>query len=287
LPDAGPDLPPLREIIARHGLDARRSLGQHFLLDLNLTRRIARAAGDLTQGTVIEIGPGPGGLTRSLLEAGAKHLIAIERDARCVTALGELAAAYPGRLEIVAGDALAIDAASLGRAPRRIVANLPYNISTALLVRWLVQAKEFESFTLMFQQEVAKRLAAAPGGKDYGRLTVLTQWLCEVELLFNIAKEAFVPPPKIVSTVARIRPRPQPLAPGLDRVAASGYRGGLRPAPQDAALEPAHPGSRASEPARGDRHRADLAGRGAHDHGVLCARARVCGRERSGGAYFP
>jgi len=202
----------LRDVIARYGLDARRSLGQHFLLDLNLTRRIARAAGDIAHGTVIEIGPGPGGLTRALLELGARRIVAVERDERCVAALGEVAAGYPGRLKIVAGDALAIDAAAIGKPPRRIVANLPYNISTALLVRWLEHADAFESLTLMFQREVAERLAARPGGKDYGRLSVLAQWLCEVELLFNIAKEAFVPAPKIVSTVVQLRPRPKPLA---------------------------------------------------------------------------
>lgn len=209
--EAQPSLPPLREIIARYGLDARRSLGQHFLLDLNLTRRIARAAGDLSQGTVIEIGPGPGGLTRALLENGARHLIAIERDARCVAALGELAAAYPGRLEIIEGDALEIDAATLGEAPRRIVANLPYNISTPLLIGWLGRIAAFESLTLMFQREVAARLAAPPGGKDYGRLSVLAQWYCEVTLLFNIDKQAFVPPPKITSALVRLQPRTVPL----------------------------------------------------------------------------
>lgn len=212
MPEPPSDLPPLREIIARHGLAARRALGQRFLLDLNLTRRIARAAGDLSQGTTIEIGPGPGGLTRALLELGSGRIIAIERDARCVAALGDLGAAYPGRLEVIEGDALAIDASMLGAAPRRIVANLPYNISTALLLRWLAHIRAFESLTLMFQREVAVRLAAAPRSKDYGRLSVLTQWLCEVELLFNIAKEAFVPPPKVTSTVIRLTPRSQPLA---------------------------------------------------------------------------
>jgi 16S rRNA (adenine1518-N6/adenine1519-N6)-dimethyltransferase len=211
-PGAGPRLPPLRDVIARYGLDARKGLGQHFLLDLNLTRRIARAAGDLGRGTTIEIGPGPGGLTRALLELGARKVLAIERDVRCVAALSELAAAYPGRLEIVAGDALEIDAAALGTAPRRIVANLPYNISTPLLTRWLAQAAAYESMTLMFQREVAERLAATARSKDYGRLSVLTQWLCDVALLFDVAKEAFVPPPKITSTVVRLTPRPTPLA---------------------------------------------------------------------------
>jgi 16S rRNA (adenine1518-N6/adenine1519-N6)-dimethyltransferase len=201
------DLPPLREVIARHGLDARKALGQHFLLDLNLTRRIARAAGGLGRGTTIEIGPGPGGLTRALLELGARHVIAIERDQRCVAALDELVAAYPGRLDIIAGDALETDAAVLGNPPRRIVANLPYNIATALLLRWLANIAAFESLTLMFQREVADRLVARPRSKDYGRLTVITSWLCDVEVLFNVAREAFVPPPKVVSTVVRLTRR--------------------------------------------------------------------------------
>ncbi|HLI12454.1 MAG TPA: 16S rRNA (adenine(1518)-N(6)/adenine(1519)-N(6))-dimethyltransferase RsmA [Alphaproteobacteria bacterium] len=227
MPDPSHLLPPLRDIIARHGLVARRSLGQHFLLDLNLTRRIARAAGDLTSGTTIEVGPGPGGLTRALLELGAAHVIAIERDARCIAALGELAAAYPGRIEAVEGDALALPAAALGQPPRRIVANLPYNISTALLLRWLGEIGGFESLTLMFQREVAERLLAAPGGKDYGRLSVMTQWLCQVERLFDIGKEAFVPPPKIISTVIRIVPRREPLAEAarddLERITAAAF----------------------------------------------------------------
>ncbi len=209
---APPSLPPLREVIARHELAARRALGQHFLLDLNLTRRIARASGDLARGTTIEIGPGPGGLTRALLELGAARLVAIERDRRCVEALGELAAAYPGRLEILEGDALAIDAARLGGPPRRIVANLPYNISTALLLRWLATIEAFESLTLMFQREVADRLVAKPRSKDYGRLSVIIQWLCEAEPLFNVSRDAFVPAPKVTSTVVRLRPRARPLA---------------------------------------------------------------------------
>jgi len=212
LPEPARELPPLREIIARHGLLARRALGQHFLLDLNLTRRIAGAAGDLSQGTTIEIGPGPGGLTRALLELGAARVVAIERDPRCVAALDGLADAYPGRLEVIEGDALAIDAAALGTPPRCIVAKLAYKIATALVVRWLARIREFTSLTLMFQREVAARLAAAPHTKEYGRLSVLTQWLTDVELLFNIARKAFVPPPKVLSTVVRLRPRAQPLA---------------------------------------------------------------------------
>jgi 16S rRNA (adenine1518-N6/adenine1519-N6)-dimethyltransferase len=208
-------------------LAARKSLGQHFLLDLNLTGRIARAAGDLSLGTTIEIGPGPGGLTRALLEAGARHVIAIERDDRAIAIQRQIADAYPGRLEILPGDALAIDAASLGEKPRRIVANLPYNISTALLIGWLRRADAFESLTLMFQKEVVDRLAAGPGCADYGRLSVITQWRCDVRPLFNIAREAFTPPPKVVSTLVRLSPRSEPLAPALmetlERVTAAAF----------------------------------------------------------------
>jgi 16S rRNA (adenine1518-N6/adenine1519-N6)-dimethyltransferase len=221
------DLPPLREVIAAHGLSARKSLGQHFLFDLNLTGRIARAAGDLSVGTTIEIGPGPGGLTRALLDAGARHIIAIERDDRAIAIQQEIASAYPGRLEILAGDALATDAAALGTSPRRIVANLPYNISTALLIGWLRRADAFESLTLMFQKEVVDRLAASPGSGEYGRLSVITQWRCEVRPLFNIAREAFTPPPKVVSTVVRLVPRSEALSPArmetLERVTAAAF----------------------------------------------------------------
>jgi len=208
-------LPPLRETIARHGIAARRALGQNFLLDLNLTRRIARAAGDLAGITVVEVGPGPGGLTRALLETAAERVVAIERDPRCIAALAELAAVHASRLTVVEGDALAIDAANAGGAdgrPRAIVANLPYNIATPLLLRWLRQIDAFASLTLMFQKEVAERLAAAPRRHAYGRLTVITQWLCEVRLLFDIPPQAFVPPPKVTSTVVRLVPRPTPIA---------------------------------------------------------------------------
>jgi 16S rRNA (adenine1518-N6/adenine1519-N6)-dimethyltransferase len=200
-------LPPLREVIARHELAARKALGQHFLLDGNLTDRIARAAGDLATGTTIEIGPGPGGLTRSLLRSGAVRVVAIERDRRAVAALADLATAFPDRLEVREGDALELDLASLGEAPRRIVANLPYNVATPLLIGWLRQARAFESLTVMFQKEVVDRLAAKPRSKAYGRLSVLTQHVCEVTPLFDIAASAFVPPPKVVSGVVRLRPR--------------------------------------------------------------------------------
>ncbi|WP_417820518.1 16S rRNA (adenine(1518)-N(6)/adenine(1519)-N(6))-dimethyltransferase RsmA [Terasakiella sp.] len=204
-------LPPLRDVIAKYDLAAKKSLGQHFLLDLNLTGRVARAAGKLSQCTVIEIGPGPGGLTRALLAEGAKKVIAIERDQRPIAALQEIAAAYPGRLEIIEGDALTIDPASLCDGPRKIVANLPYNISTQLVLNWLENITEYECLTLMFQKEVADRLAAQPRTKDYGRLSVLTQWLCDVRLDFNIKPTAFTPPPKVMSTVATLVPRDKPL----------------------------------------------------------------------------
>jgi 16S rRNA (adenine1518-N6/adenine1519-N6)-dimethyltransferase len=224
---ADPALAPLIDVIRRHGLEPRKSLGQNFLLDQRLTARIARATGDLDGINVVEIGPGPGGLTRALLEAGAAKIVAIERDARCLPALNELASCRPGRLEIVSGDALAIDAASLVPAPRRIIANLPYNIATPLLIAWLRQAGAWQALGLMFQKEVAQRLAARPGGKDYGRLSVLTQWLMQVSPAFDIPPGAFMPPPKIVSTFVTFRPRPAPLAPAdfaaLERVTAAGF----------------------------------------------------------------
>jgi 16S rRNA (adenine1518-N6/adenine1519-N6)-dimethyltransferase len=220
-------LPPLREVIARHGIVARKSLGQNFLLDLNLTGRIARAAGPLEHATIIEIGPGPGALTRALLAAGARRIVAIERDERCLAALGEIAAADPGRLELVAGDALTLDPAELADPPRKIVANLPYNIATPLLIGWLNRISEYESLTLMFQREVAERLTAMPQSKSYGRLSVLVQWLAEPQILFDIPPRAFVPPPKVTSSVVRIVPRPEPLAPAdqptLERVTAAAF----------------------------------------------------------------
>jgi 16S rRNA (adenine1518-N6/adenine1519-N6)-dimethyltransferase len=201
-------LPPLRETIAKHGLDARKRFGQHFLLDLNLTRRIARAAAPLDEGTTIEIGPGPGGLTRALLLEGATRVVAIEVDPRALGVLAELEAASDNRLQVIEADALRIDPASLGPAPRRIVANLPYNISTALLVRWLQSVDELADMVLMFQKEVVDRLVALPRTKDYGRLSVLAQHVCEVKKLFDVAPSAFVPPPKVVSSVAQLTPRP-------------------------------------------------------------------------------
>ncbi|MEQ8507030.1 MAG: 16S rRNA (adenine(1518)-N(6)/adenine(1519)-N(6))-dimethyltransferase RsmA [Rhodospirillales bacterium] len=207
-----PDLPPLRDVIRDHGLGARKSLGQHFLLDTNLTGRIARAAGPLNGVNVIEVGPGPGGLTRALLAQDAAAVWAVEKDSRCIAALTDLQTAYPNRFHIVEGDALKTDIAGLTPAPRAIVANLPYNVSTVLLLQWLHQIDAFQRMVLMFQKEVADRLTAQPGTKSYGRLSVVTQWLCDVRPLFNVSKQAFTPPPKVASTVVELIPRKKPLA---------------------------------------------------------------------------
>jgi 16S rRNA (adenine1518-N6/adenine1519-N6)-dimethyltransferase len=208
-------LPPLREVIRRHELSAKKSLGQNFLLDLNLTGRIARAAGPLDGVTVIEVGPGPGGLTRALLAEGAKRVIAVERDERAIAALEEIAAHYPGRLTIVAGDAMEFNAAPhLDGGPTRVVANLPYNIATALLIGWLTAEPWppwYDRLTLMFQREVAERIVAKPGSKTYGRLSVLTGWRAEAKILFDISPSAFVPPPKVTSSVVQLIPRATPL----------------------------------------------------------------------------
>jgi 16S rRNA (adenine1518-N6/adenine1519-N6)-dimethyltransferase len=208
-------LPPLREVIRRHGLVAKKSLGQNFLLDLNLAARIARAAGPLAGVTVVEIGPGPGGLTRALLGLGAAHVIAVERDARAIAAVQEIAALDPDRLDVIAADALGFDPTPrLPPGPVRIVANLPYNIATALLVAWLSiepWPPWYDSAVLMFQREVAERIVAAPGSKRYGRLSVITQWRCEARILFDVNAAAFVPPPKVTSSLLRIVPRAAPL----------------------------------------------------------------------------
>jgi 16S rRNA (adenine1518-N6/adenine1519-N6)-dimethyltransferase len=223
------DLPPLREVIARYDLRATKSLGQNFLLDLNLTARIARAAGDLRAVTVIEVGAGPGGLTRALLAAGAKRVIAIERDRRCVLALSEIARCYPRRLTVVEADALRTDMAGLPEPPARVVANLPYNIATPLLVGWLrvePWPPFYDCLVLMFQREVAERIVAGPGSKAYGRLGVLAGWRTEAELLFDVDPRAFAPPPKVVSSLVRLKPRVAPLtcdAGALERVAAAAF----------------------------------------------------------------
>lgn len=204
-------LPPLREVIAEHGLRAKKELGQNFLLDLNLTSRIARVGGSLEGVRVIEVGPGPGGLTRALLAEGAREVIAIERDPRALPALAQIAEAYPGRLTIIAGDALEMDYRTLADGPTRIVANLPYNIATPLLIGWLSLdpwPSFFESLTLMFQREVAERICARPGEDPYGRLGVLAGWRTDARIAFNVGRQAFVPPPNVTSAVVHLLPKP-------------------------------------------------------------------------------
>jgi 16S rRNA (adenine1518-N6/adenine1519-N6)-dimethyltransferase len=221
------ELPPLRQVIERYGLRADRRLGQHFLLDPAILRRIALAAGDLSGLTVLEIGPGPGGLTRALLATAASRIIAVERDARCTAALAELAEGANGRLELIQADALTIDLADLAPGCVAIVANLPYNIGTALLLKWLDEMDRVESMTLMFQREVAERLVASPRSRGYGRLSVLVQWLCEARLVMHLPAGAFLPAPKVASSLVRLTPRPSPLAPAarpaLERVLAAAF----------------------------------------------------------------
>ena len=223
-------LPPLREVIERHGLAAKKSLGQNFLFDLNLTRRIARTAGTLEGFTIVEVGPGPGGLTRALLMEGATKVIAVERDERTLPALAEIQAAYPGRLEVISADALEVDWASVIKGPAKIVANLPYNVATALLVGWLTPKEWppwFSSLTLMFQKEVAMRIAAKAGDDAYGRLSILSQWRCEATRMFDVNKSAFTPPPKITSSIVHLVPRASCEPPCkmefLERVTAAGF----------------------------------------------------------------
>jgi 16S rRNA (adenine1518-N6/adenine1519-N6)-dimethyltransferase len=223
-------LPPLREVIASHGLSARKSLGQNFLLDLNLTRKIARCAGSLQDCDVLEIGPGPGGLTRALLMEGARKVVAIERDQRCLAALAEIARLNPTRLEVIEGDALAVDPTPLLTAPIRIVGNLPYNIGTELLVRWLTPPAwppYWTSLTLMFQKEVAERIVARPGSKAYGRLSILAQWRCDARIVLEVPARAFTPPPKVTSAVVQIVRLDQPRFPAepeaLNRVVAAAF----------------------------------------------------------------
>lgn len=223
-------LPPLGEVIRAHGLVASKRLGQNFLLDLNLTARIARAAGDLSGFDVLEVGPGPGGLTRGLLAMGARRVVVIEKDPRCLPALAEIAAVYPGGLQVIEGDALTFDASTHLRAPVKVVANLPYNIGTELLVRWLTPAAWppfWESLTLMFQREVADRIVAKPGGKAYGRLALLAQWRCDARIVLTLPPEAFVPAPKVHSAVVHLTRLPGPRYPAdaavLSRVVAAAF----------------------------------------------------------------
>ena len=206
-------LPTLREVIRAHDLVARRGLGQNFLLDLNLTAKIARMAGDLTACDVLEVGPGPGGLTRGLLLEGARHVLAVEKDARCLPALAEIAAVYPGRLSVVEGDALAVDALAHLTPPIRVVANLPYNVGTELLIRWLtppVWPPVWQSLTLMFQREVAERIVARPGDNHYGRLALLAQWRCDARIVMSLPPEAFTPAPSVHSAVVHLTALPAP-----------------------------------------------------------------------------
>lgn len=204
-------LPPLTDVIRRYELAPKKSLGQHFLIDPSLLAKVVRQAGDLTGRTVIEIGPGPGGLTRALLQAGAKRVIAVEKDQRAIAALKELESAAEGRLAVREADALQVEVGALGEAPRKMVANLPYNISTELVFRWLPRLQAFESLTLMFQKEVAERIAASHGNKTYGKLSVMVQALAEVTLQCEISPKAFMPPPKVTSTVVTLVPRKKPL----------------------------------------------------------------------------
>jgi 16S rRNA (adenine1518-N6/adenine1519-N6)-dimethyltransferase len=215
-------LPPLRDVIARHGLDAKKALGQNFLLDLNLTQKVARTAGSLEGVTVIEVGPGPGGLTRAILALGAKKVIAIERDPRCLPALQEIADHYPGRLEVIEGDALKADFESLAQGePVKIIANLPYNVGTQLLVNWLLPRAWppfWQSLTLMFQKEVGQRIVAREDDNHYGRLGVLCGWRTQAHMAFDIPPQAFTPPPKVTSTVVHIEPIATPLPCEPDRL---------------------------------------------------------------------
>lgn len=224
------NLPPLREVIAHHDLRAKKQLGQNFLLDLNLTCKIARQAGDLTNSDVLEIGPGPGGLTRGLLAEGARHVLAIEKDPRALPALAEIAAAYPGRLTVINGDALQVDPLAHLTPPIRIAANLPYNVGTELLIRWLTPREWppfWQSLTLMFQKEVAERIIARPGSKAYGRLALLAQWRADARIVMSLPPEAFVPAPKVHSAVVHLTALPQPRFPAdpavLSRVTAAAF----------------------------------------------------------------
>jgi len=224
------NLPPLREVINTHDLKARKSLGQNFLLDLNLTAKIARQAGDMTECDVLEIGPGPGGLTRGLLSEGARRVLAIEKDKRCLPALADIAEAYPDRLTVIEGDALEIDPLAHLTPPIRIAANLPYNVGTELLVRWLTPQEWppfWQSLTLMFQREVAERIVAKPGSKAYGRLALLAQWRADARIVLNLPPEAFTPPPKVSSAVVHLTALPEPRFPAdpdvLNRVVAAAF----------------------------------------------------------------
>ncbi len=272
------DLPPLRDVIREHDLSARKSLGQNFLLDLNLTARIARAAGALDTHTIVEIGPGPGGLTRALLALGAKRVIAIERDERALAALEEIAARYPGRLDIVAADALAFDPRPMLNGERaKIVANLPYNIATPLLIDWLCAEPWppwYDMMVLMFQREVAERIVARVGEDAYGRLAIFAGWRCEAKIMFDVAPSAFIPPPKVTSSVVRLVPRENPAA-VRPPPAGARDRGRLRPAPQDAAAESQIARRRSGAAGGRRRHRSDAPRRDRAGRWLCCHGART------------
>ena len=278
------DLEPLRAVIERFRLRADKRLGQHFLLDPQLLARIARAAGDLRGRTVLEVGPGPGGLTRALLAAGAARVIAIERDRRCVAALSELAEAAPGRLDVIEADALQVDVAGLGTDHLIAAANLPYNIGTPLLLKWLDRIALFDGLTLMFQREVAERLAATPDSGPYGRLSVIVQWSCEVRIVMHLPGGAFVPPPQVASSLVQLTPRPQPLAPAdkraLERVLAAAFgqrRKMLRVSLKSLSVNPADLLAAAQLPATARAEEIDVVGfcRLARAYQALSAGTRV------------
>ena len=223
-------LPPLRDVIAAHDLAPKKSLGQNFLFDLNLTAKIARAAGAEGGGTFYEVGPGPGGLTRALLSEGADKVIAVERDTRCLAALEDVATAWPGKLEVISADAMTLDETTLLPKGARVAANLPYNVGTAILIKWLTVEHwppVWASLTLMFQKEVAQRITAQPGTEHYGRLSVLAQWRCTAKILFDVNRGAFVPPPSVTSSIVRLEPHGEPLAPcnlhDLERITAAAF----------------------------------------------------------------
>lgn len=278
-------------MIARFRLRADKRLGQHFLLDPKLLAKIARAAGDLRGRTVLEVGPGPGGLTRALLAAGAARVVAIERDPRCVSALLEVAQAAGGRLEVIEADALTFDLAKLGADRIVVVANLPYNIGTPLLLKWLDEIGRFDDLCLMFQREVAERLAAAPGTAAYGRLSVIVQWLCDVRILLHLPGRAFVPPPQVASSLVQLQPRPRPLAaadkPVLERVLAAAFgqrRKMLRASLKSLTSDPTSLLDAARVPATARAEEIDVAGfcRLARNYQALAGRTPLTGSHETG-----
>ncbi len=280
-------LPPLREVIATHDLSAKKALGQNFLLDLNLTAKIARVAGDLTGCDVLEVGPGPGGLTRGLLAEGARRVVAVEKDTRCLPALAQIAAAYPDRLVVLNADALALDWSAHLAPPIKIVANLPYNVGTELLVRWLtppVWPPQWQSLTLMFQREVADRIVARPGSKVYGRLAILAQWRCDARIAMTLPPEAFTPAPKVHSAVVHLTALPAPRFPAdpavLERVVAKAFN--QRRKMLRAALKGLTPDIEGQDcGSRSDPHRP---GRTDPDRGVLRLGARCGGMTETASA---